>query len=154
MTSAPIAYTTQVVTDYTTYCPEATSLTYGKNQTTYVPSASSVTIPITTSVVVSQTTMTVSQPTTITINSMTYPVSPVSGMPTTMTMPVTMPISSPVGAAMGSSTPAPYAPSGMMPSAYGNGTATMSAKPSTYTGAASKAAVGYFAAALGLVALL
>ncbi|KAK5733843.1 hypothetical protein LTR17_009395 [Elasticomyces elasticus] len=140
-TTLPPVYVTDVVTAYTTFCPEATEITHA-GQTYTVSSATTLTIT--------------NCPGGCTITSLSTPVAPVTvssaiGQPSASTTAV------PVVPVPSAASSAPYYPSsnGTVPAPSSSGAASStgsssSSTPSPYTGAASKT---YFSAGAGFLAL-
>ncbi|KAF3897402.1 GPI anchored serine-threonine rich protein [Trichophyton interdigitale] len=152
---------TEVMTNYETYCPQATSFTYGTQ--TYTMTAPG--------------TLTFTEPCTITRTITSSTVTECSSCPTTAptTAPTVAPTSAPTGGVPGTGAPVPVpAPTGGSTSIYtpptypnstaqappmgtASGTGVITAPLPTYTGAASHAVVGAgagLAGLLGLAALL
>jgi hypothetical protein len=133
--STPIQYTTDVVSVYVTYCPEATTLTVGGS--TYV-----VTTP--TSITLTGSTYTVQTPvytsTTVICNSCSSVPVPSSALPVVAPLYPSGPAGSPVpsGSPVGSSSPSNTIPVGSSPQ---------------FTGAAPRAVVGAGAGLAGILGL-
>ncbi|KAK5684142.1 hypothetical protein LTS10_004006 [Elasticomyces elasticus] len=136
-TTLPPVYVTDVVTAYTTFCPEATEITHA-GQTYTVSSATTLTIT--------------NCPGGCTITSLSTPVAPV-----TVSSAIGQPSASTTAIPVVPSSSAPYYPSSngtvVAPSSSGAASPTgssSSSTPSPYTGAASKT---YFSAGAGFLAL-